>query len=184
MNKLILTLTASSVLLASPASPAFAGHDRHWDYARVMRAEPIYNQVRIHEPRQQCHEEPVLERTVHRGGGDPGAALIGGIIGGVIGHQFGGGRGKDVATVAGALIGVNAARDHGYRNGRVVERTVYETRCSTVSHTRYEEQVQGYDVTYKYHGRLFHTRMPYDPGKRVRVRMDVEPQHDDDYGDD
>ena len=31
--------------------------------------------------------------------------VIGGIVGGVLGHQVGGGRGKDVATVAGALGG-------------------------------------------------------------------------------
>jgi outer membrane lipoprotein SlyB len=35
-------------------------------------------------------------------------AVLGGIAGGVIGHQFGGGRGKDVATVAGALGGAYA----------------------------------------------------------------------------
>ena len=40
---------------------------------------------------------------------------------------------------------------------------------------RYEERIDGYDVTYRYHGRLHHTRMPYDPGKRVRVRTDVSP---------
>ncbi|MBZ0249883.1 MAG: glycine zipper 2TM domain-containing protein, partial [Burkholderiales bacterium] len=32
-------------------------------------------------------------------------AVLGGIVGGVLGHQVGGGRGKDVATVAGALGG-------------------------------------------------------------------------------
>ncbi|HQZ44673.1 MAG TPA: glycine zipper 2TM domain-containing protein, partial [Usitatibacteraceae bacterium] len=32
-------------------------------------------------------------------------AVLGGIVGGVLGHQVGGGRGRDVATVAGALGG-------------------------------------------------------------------------------
>ena len=36
---------------------------------------------------------------------DGSGAILGAIIGGVIGHQFGGGRGNDVATVAGALGG-------------------------------------------------------------------------------
>jgi outer membrane lipoprotein SlyB len=37
-----------------------------------------------------------------------GGAVIGGVLGGVLGHQVGGGRGKDVATVAGALGGAYA----------------------------------------------------------------------------
>lgn len=39
------------------------------------------------------------------GGTSGSGAIVGAIIGGVIGHQFGGGRGNDVATVAGALGG-------------------------------------------------------------------------------
>ncbi len=121
---------------------------------------------------------------MYRGYSDPGAVLIGGIIGGVIGHQFGGGHGRDVATAAGALIGANHAARHNSYPGRVVERTVYETNCRSVRPARYEDRIDGYDVTYRYHGRIYHTRMPYDPGQRVRVRMNVEPLHDDDYGDD
>lgn len=185
MNTFIITFASSSALLAAPA---FAGRDHGWDYARVVRAEPIYSQVRVSNPVEQCHERPVTERTVYRGGADPGATLIGGLIGGVIGHQLGRNhRDGHLATAAGALIGVNAARHHGSRDGRVVERTVYETSCRTVRHTRYEERLDGYDVTYRHHGRLHHTRMPYHPGKRIRVPEHGAPAyewHDDDYEDD
>ena len=34
----------------------------------------------------------------------------GALIGGVIGHQFGGGSGRDVATILGAIIGGSAAK--------------------------------------------------------------------------
>ena len=50
----------------------------------------------------------------------PVGAVLGGIAGGVLGHQVGGGRGKDVATVAGALGGAYAgnkiqrANEHGH----------------------------------------------------------------------
>ena len=30
----------------------------------------------------------------------------------------------------------------------------------------------GYDVTYRYDGRTYRTRTPYDPGERLRVRVD------------
>lgn len=181
MSKLTVTLAAATALLAAPA---FAGHDEQdWTYAKVVRAEPVYDRIRVSAPHQVCHEEPVVERTVYRGRSDPGAVLIGGIIGGVIGHQFGSGRGNDAATVAGALIGANHAANRHYEPRRVVERTAYETTCRTVHDSRYEERISGYDVTYRYHGRLYHTRMPYDPGKRVRVRMDVSPAYDDRYED-
>lgn len=165
------------LLLSAPA--AWAGHDhgrnrdRGWDYARVVRADPVYREVRVREPREVCREEPVTERTVHGGRPDPGAVLFGAVIGGVIGHQFGGGHGQDAATAAGAVIGANHAANHSYRNGRVVERTVYETRCETVRHARYEQRLDGYDVTYKYRGRLYHTFSEEHPGSRIRVRVDV-----------
>lgn len=48
-------------------------------------------------------------RTIKKEGEGTGAgAVIGGIAGGVLGHQIGGGRGRDVATVAGAAGGAFA----------------------------------------------------------------------------
>jgi uncharacterized protein YcfJ len=173
--------TALCGLMLAPA--AWAGNDRGysrghgWNYAKVVRAEPVYRDVRVREPRQVCHEEPVTERTVYGGRPNPGAVLFGAMVGGVIGHQFGGGRGQDVATAAGAVIGANHAANHSYRNGRVVERTVYETRCETVRHARHERRIDGYDVTYKYRGRLYHTFSETHPGSRIRVRVDVAAHH-------
>ena len=43
-----------------------------------------------------------------KGEASGGGAIIGGVLGGVLGHQVGGGRGKDVATVAGAAGGAYA----------------------------------------------------------------------------
>jgi uncharacterized protein YcfJ len=133
----------------------------------------VYEPVRVRAPREVCTEEPVTERVVHRGSADPGAVLFGAVLGGVVGHQFGGGSGKDVATAAGALIGANHAAQHTYRDGHVTERTVYETRCETVHKARYEQVLDGYNVTYRYHGRLYHTFTERHPGSRIRVRVDV-----------
>ena len=176
MNKLTLMAAAATavggMLAGIPA--AHAGHER-WEYAKVVRAEPVVRHVRVASPRQECWEEPVTERTVRGGHPNPGAVLIGGIIGGVIGHQFGKGHGQDVATAAGAVIGAHAAARNHYQDRHVVERTVYETTCRTHRDVRTVERIDAYDVTYKYHGRLYHTRLPYDPGHRIRVRVDVSP---------
>jgi uncharacterized protein YcfJ len=97
----------------------------------------------------------------------------------VIGHQFGGGSGKDAATAAGAFIGANHAAANTYQGRRVVEREVYETRCETVRPVRYEGRLEGYDVTYRYHGHLYHTRTRAHPGQRIKVRVSVAPAYED-----
>ena len=53
--------------------------------------------------------------------------------------------------------------------GREVE------RCSERIEQSYEERIDGYDVEYEYGGQVFHTRLPYDPGERIRVRVAVTP---------
>jgi len=59
-----------------------------------------------------------------------GAPLLGAVVGGVIGHQFGGGRGKDLATAVGAIAGgALANKQYGSRHyKKPVRRTRYEQR--------------------------------------------------------
>lgn len=61
--------------------------------------------------------EPVKEKAEGSGAG----AVLGAIAGGVIGHQFGGGKGKDVATAAGAIAGGVA----GHQAERSIRATTY-----------------------------------------------------------
>lgn len=59
-------------------------------------------------PPPVCNECGVIASITpvkEKGAGSGAGAVIGAIAGGVIGHQFGGGRGKDVATAAGAVGG-------------------------------------------------------------------------------
>lgn len=46
-------------------------------------------------------------------------------------------------------------------------------RCRTVDTGR--DVLDGYDVTYRYQNRDFTTRLAYDPGDRIQVRVDVAP---------
>ena len=91
--------------------------------------------------------------------------MLGAVAGGVIGHQFGGGRGKDVATVVGALGGGYAGNQV---QGAMQERDTYtstQQRCKTVYDK--SEKMLGYDVTYKIgdqHGKI---RMENDPGTQI-----------------
>ncbi len=66
---------------------------------------------------------------------------------GVIGHQFGGGHGRSVATVVGALGGGYAGNQI---QGAMQDNDTYTTtqqRCKTVYDK--SDKMLGYDVTYK-----------------------------------
>lgn len=41
--------------------------------------------------------------------------------------------------------------------------------CRAVPGWRMEQRVEGYDVLYRYAGRVYNTRLPYPPGERLPV---------------
>jgi uncharacterized protein YcfJ len=47
-------------------------------------------------------------------------------------------------------------------------------RCETVNNL--EQRIEGYEVRYIYDGREYTTRLPYDPGSRLRVNVDVRTE--------
>jgi len=182
-----LAALASAAMLIGSSATALADHDYRtarndramYDYAPVISSQPIVNYVTVTTPVRECWEE-MQYYSVDRGARHTrGGTLLGAVIGGVIGHQFGSGRGNDAATVAGTLIGAaigndSARRTYGdnygvERHGRPVE------RCKTSYREHREERIDGYRVTYRYHGQKYQTEMPYDPGKKIRVRVDVRP---------
>ncbi len=59
----------------------------------------------------ECGVVASIDAVKEKGAGSGAGAVIGAIAGGVIGHQFGGGRGKDVATAAGAIAGGAAGHE-------------------------------------------------------------------------
>ncbi len=136
--------------------------------ARVVSAVPV-RQVVASAPRQECWTE--YEES--RGGNRAAGAVIGGIAGGLIGHQFGSGSGNTAATIAGtiggAAVGNEVARRQGGGEPRAVE------RCRTVSD--YRDRVVGYDVVYRFQGREFTARLPYDPGPDLPVNVTITPAH-------
>lgn len=171
-----IAFSAAVLLAAAPLANAHHGGGRNSDreYGKVTHVEPIVRYVEVSTPRQECWQEEVA-RT-RPGSSDTAPVLMGGILGGVAGHQFGKGRGKDVATVAGALLGLHLGKEYHRENGRPAETTYgYENRCRTVNERHTEERIDGYRVTYTYAGQTYHTRMPHDPGKRIPLRVSVSP---------
>jgi uncharacterized protein YcfJ len=177
------TLIAAA-LAAVSAGPVFA--DTYFDSAAVLGVRPVTERTPVN--REECWSEQrrgYEERTVTRqdNGAPIGAAtVLGAIAGGVLGHQVGGGHGKDAATAGGAIVGGIVGNQIDRDQGNVVppsqsvevERrpvTREVERCRTVQEVR--EVAVGYDVRYRYGNREFVTRLPYDPGRRVKVAVDV-----------
>jgi len=150
--------------------------DSGYDYAKVVDVDPIVHRVRVTTPRRECYTDTVYEDVRHPGG-NPGATVLGGIIGAAVGNQIGSGDGRRAATAAGAIIGATIGNTQSQRRnpGYTETRARDIERCDTRYEETYEERVDGYRVTYVYNGRQSTTRLPYDPGDRIRVRVDVRP---------
>jgi len=104
-------------------------------------------------------------------------AVVGGVAGAVLGSQVGGGTGNKAATavggIAGAVIGDRVANPDQPRTEQV-------ERCREVANSR--EVLKGYDVTYRYQGQDFTTRLPYKPGSTLRVGVAVSVLGDNESG--
>jgi uncharacterized protein YcfJ len=177
---LVATITLATLGLATPVlADNNNRRGAQYDYARVISADPIVRYVTVSTPVRECWEDVEYYTVNNRAPGSGASTLFGAIVGGVIGHQFGSGRGNDAATVAGTLIGAAVGNDAARRsNAYQSQSTQYSRpvrRCDTVVRERQEERIDGYNVVYRYNGQKYATRMPYDPGRELRVRVDIRP---------
>lgn len=111
-------------------------------------------------------------------GGRTMATVVGSVLGAVIGSQVGGGSARYTTSAIGTAVGGLAGQqvyDQAHRERQRASVTV----CDPV-----EVGYGGYggngsnlfDVTYEYAGRTYTTRTNYNPGARIRVRVDVRAE--------
>ena len=183
MNTLKATVAVTLFAVAGAVSAAgsieqhydHAGRQDLFEYARVVDVRPLYREVEVSRPIRECRDEPVYHtRREHK---SAGGMLAGGIIGGVIGHQIGRGNGQRVATAVGTLIGAKIGHQavNGHDSHQPPEVVGYEEHCKTYYRTDYEQVLDAYDVTYEYRGRTYRLEMPYDPGERIKMRIQITP---------
>jgi uncharacterized protein YcfJ len=179
MNARLFNTTLIAALLAASGS-AQAGHrddDEMTVQAKVVASVPVYETV--NEPRKQCWTETRGHETqTWRTAPNPGGAILGAIAGGLLGSTVGKGNGKVAAAAVGAATG--AVVGDRWNNGAVTEsRPVQVERCSVEDN--YRQVLVGYDVRYRFNGREFSTRLPYDPGRHLTLNVSyriAEEQHD------
>ena len=194
-NRIAIAVVAASVLsLGSIPTASAKNHSSEYpnssyDHAKVVDVQPIYETYQVNQPITQCWTERVaVEDGYHPSHRKKSRTpeIVGAIIGGVIGNQIGkngGGRARDVATVAGAVLGGSIGRDVKHQNRRDryrhdhYQNVRYENieRCEERDNYVSKSEVVAYEVAYKYRGNVYHTQMANDPGNKIRVKVTVDP---------
>ena len=184
INRIFITALLGTLSLSAVYAGDYRGRAQdagaYYAYAHVTEVQPIMRTVQVTTPRESCWDEPVRQ-TVYSPGPHRSftSTVVGGIIGGVVGNQFGSGSGRDAMTVGGALLGASIGRDAAYRR-HAHARTSYvnERRCEVEEIVHEEQRLEGYRVYYKFQGRNYMTQTARDPGKRIRLRVQVNPVAD------
>jgi uncharacterized protein YcfJ len=167
VSALALAMLAAGVHAQSAPYPNDDGN-AHYGWADVLRADPVHGVTRTSVPRQECYDQQVVR---HEGGNGTAGTVLGAVIGGVLGNTVGKGDGRKAATVAGAVAG--GAIGNRSARGRDYETT--QTQCREVNTISEQRRIIGYDVEYRYRGEVYMSRLDYDPGERLRVRVSVTP---------
>ena len=154
----------------------------HYGWADVLRVDPVYDEVAA-RPRssEECYEEQVEPPPPPAADGQRRRrrTVLGAIIGGVVGNRFGKGNGRTATTAA----GVDRRRSGGQQS-RATATTIArmpmaaiprERHCRSIDNGATQRHIVAYDVEYRYRGELYTSRMNYDPGDRIRVRISVTP---------
>jgi uncharacterized protein YcfJ len=181
LSTLALALVASSIHAQDvrysdqpppppPGAPGPAGDENaHYGWADVLRADPVQGIVRTTVPQQQCYNQQVVQ---HDPGNSGVGTVLGAVVGGVLGSTVGKGSGRVAATVGGAVVG-GAVGNHVSDQGG--DYTTNQTNCQQVNTVSDQRRIIGYDVEYRYRGEVYTSRLNYDPGERLRVRVQVQP---------
>jgi uncharacterized protein YcfJ len=178
----------------------------YYDYARVIRVVPVTGAAAYPAAGQRCtsrsdayagdyygpdgryygNGDPYAgtQRTRGSEGGRTMAGVLGTVIGAVVGSQVGGGSARYATAAIGSAVGGVAGRqvyDNAHRNDGTGTVTVCDPVDSRQPYPSYPADYPAstrgmYDVTYEYAGRTYVARTAYDPGDRIRVRVDVRPE--------
>jgi len=116
------------------------------EYARVLRAQPVYQTLRATAMVEECEDGTPAEEGEEKG-------RLARVVGAV----------KDALTPGKSRDDEEAAQAQP-REG-----------CELVPTEREFQRPIAYDVDYVHHGVKYRSRMPYDPGNRLRVRVSVTP---------
>ena len=139
---------------ALAVAPAWAQHtviqaeNVRYEYAQVLRAEPVYQTLRATSMVERCEQSSAVAEGEERRG-------LSRVVGAV----------RDVLT-PGRRDGEGGDDADGADSG---------DDCRMVPVEREFRRPIAYDVDYVVRGVKYRSRLPHDPGNRLRVRVSVTP---------
>ncbi|MDR2013584.1 MAG: glycine zipper 2TM domain-containing protein [Rhodanobacter sp.] len=152
--------------------PAAAPPDNvRFAWADVLRVDPVYERVPAGSAHEECEDVPVDHRVDN--GNRAAGTVLGAIVGGVLGSTVGKGDGRTAATVAGAVAGGAVGNNIAKNNDQYYPAT--QRQCRMVQDEPGARRIVAYDVEYRYRGDVYMSRLNYDPGDRLRVRVSIGP---------
>ncbi|MBB1471590.1 MULTISPECIES: hypothetical protein [unclassified Luteimonas] len=137
--------------LAAPA--AWAQHtviqseNVRYEYAQVLRAEPVYQTLRATSMVERCEQSSMVQDAADAESRRGLARVVGAV--------------KDVLSPA--------------RTAEVEGGDADTPGCRMVPVEREFRRPIAYDVDYVHRGSKYRSRLPADPGNRLRVRVSVTP---------
>ena len=137
-------IVAAALAVALPAAAQTFrddDYDSRTDFARVVKVDAIVSHASSPVTRETCWQTPATYRY------RPSYTYYR--------DDDDNDDGPDAVTVAGQYEQVNQPSE----------------RCRTTTDYRDSDRIMGYEVTYRYGGREYTTRMDHDPGNRMRVRV-------------
>ncbi len=120
------------------------------DYARVMHVEPVYQTLRASRMEERC--ESVPEPDAGKAQAQPGR----------------------LARMFESVQGLFSP--HAGESRPAQEPAAARRNCRMVEVGREFRRPIAYDVDYVYRGAKYRSRLPEDPGNRLRIRVSVTPE--------
>ena len=166
-------LLSTICLLAGAAVPALAQEPEQrnrvvimenvrYDYAQVLNVEPVFQTLRASRTEEHC--EPVSTRTL--------APVQ------VKGEEDKGGLRRSWDSVRGMFSQEGEAQEEEMAlapQGAGTSSALLTPECKIVEVGREFRRPIAYDVDYVYKGIKFRSRLPEDPGNRLKLRVSITP---------
>ena len=160
-----------SLLLALLPMSAFALTT--YDTARVESVETLQETVRTPGYCRTITTTETVQGQPDQAGNGVIGGVLGGVAGGILGHQVGGGRGKDAATIVGAIGGALVGSSMDRNSASAPQQT--STSRQVCDPDQVSTRITGYRVDYSYKGQRGTVNMPYQPGSTLEMRVTAEP---------
>ncbi len=124
---------------ATQSTTVIQAENIRFDYAQVLRVEPVYQVLRATRMEERCDD---AAEGSERGKLSKIAGAVAGAVKGAVGKK-------------------SAAPD--------------DIKCRTVPVEREFSRPIAFDVDYVYRGAKYRSRLPMDPGNRLRVKISLTP---------